>query len=578
MPDRERLLAVARGDEPADLVVRGARVLSVFTDEWLDADVAVCGGVIAGIGSYRGRETLEARGRPLVPGLIDAHMHLESSKLLPEELSRLLLERGTTAVVADPHEIANVLGAAGVHWLIDRCAGLPLDVWFKAPSCVPASPFESPYRPLGGGDLAGILQRRRVLGLAEMMDFPAVVAGDGSELAKLALPGAGRVDGHAPGLRGAPLQAYAAAGIASDHESVSAAEGLERLRAGMWLLVREASAARNLAALLPLVRRHPHAPIAFCTDDRDPAHIVDEGHLDGMLRAAVAGGLAPERALAMASINAARCHGLERMGAIAPGYAADMLLLEDLRGFRAVEVLKRGGRPAASAPPLPVPEWVRSSVRIPALPAERFRLPCEARRVRVIGIVPDQIVTEALSERPTLRGGCAVADPARDLAKLAVVERHVGSGRVGVGLVHGLGLARGALASTVAHDAHNVIAAGVDDDDLARAVRRLAEIGGGYVVVAGGAVAAELPLPVAGLLSDRPAAEVVAATRACDDAACALGCRLAAPFHALSFLALSVIPALKLTDRGLVDVERRRVVGLALEEDDALRRAQAARV
>ena len=288
MSQLARRLAVARGDEPADLVVRGGRVLSVFTREWLDTDVAIVDGFVAGLGAYEGRETLEAEGRYVVPGLIDAHMHLESVKLLVDEFARLVLPFGTTAVVADPHEIANVLGVDGVHWLLDASSGLQLEVFFMAPSCVPASPFESPRRPLEAGDLESLMRRRRVLGLAEMMNFPGVVSGSQAELAKLALEGAAHVDGHAPGLRGKELQAYAAAGIASDHEALTADEGRERLRAGMWLLIREASMARSLQALLPLVLEYGPGRIAFCTDDRDPEDIADDGHLNAMVRDAVA--------------------------------------------------------------------------------------------------------------------------------------------------------------------------------------------------------------------------------------------------------------------------------------------------
>src|SRR5688572_7565226 len=333
MTDLARRLAVARGDEPADLVVRGGRVFSVFTREWLATDVAVADGYVAGLGDYEGRETLDASGRHVVPGFIDAHMHLESSKLLVDEFARLVLPLGTTAVVADPHEVANVLGTDGVHWLADLCAGLPLDVFFMASSCVPASVFESPRRPLGLGDLEGLLRRRRVLGLAEMMNFPGVVSGSETELAKLRLSGATQVDGRGPGLLGKALNAYAAAGIRADHEARTVEEGRERLRAGMWLLIREASGARNLHALLPLVEEFGPSRMAFCTDDREPEHVAEEGHVNSMVRAAVAAGVSPEDALVMATLNPALWHGLAQHGAIAPGYVADMLLLPDLERF-----------------------------------------------------------------------------------------------------------------------------------------------------------------------------------------------------------------------------------------------------
>jgi adenine deaminase len=550
-----RRIAVARGDEPADLVVRGGRVLSVFTREWLECDVALVDGWIAGLGEYEGRETIDARGRWVVPGFIDAHMHLESSKLLVDEFARLVLPLGTTTVVVDPHEIANVLGTDGIHWLLDACGDLPLDVYFMASSSVPASIYESPRRPLTEGDLQGLLRRRRVIGLAEMMNFPGVVSGDPAELVKLGLEGAGHVDGHAPGVVGKDLQAYAAAGIRSDHEAFTLEEGRQRLRAGLWLLIREASAARNLHELIPLVQEFGPSRMAFCTDDREPEHIADEGHVNSMVRQAVAEGVAPEDALVLGSTNAAAWHGLSHLGAVAPGYQADLLLLGDLESFEPDLVLKRG-RPVEEVPRPEVPDWVRHTVRVQHVAAHDFELPALEGPVRVIGVVPGQIVTDALVE------DLPVPDPERDLAKIAVIERHLGTGRIGLGAVRGFGLRSGALASTIAHDAHNIVVVGVDDHDMARAVARLAEIGGGEVVVEDRGVRAELRLPIAGLLSDAPLDDVVTASRSCVDASRKLGCTLPSPFQSLAFLALSVIPSLKITDRGLIDVDRFELVPL----------------
>jgi adenine deaminase len=562
MPELARRLAVARGDEPADLVIRGARVFSGFTREWLAGDLAIADGFVAGLGDYDGTEVLELSGRYLVPGFIDAHMHLESSKLLVDEFARLVLPLGTTAVVADPHEIANVLGTDGVHWLADLCHGLPLDVFFMASSCVPASEFESPRRPLLPGDLEGLLRRRRVIGLAEMMNFPGVVSGSESELAKLALPGATHVDGHAPSVLGKALNAYAAAGIRSDHEVSTIEEGRERLRAGMWVLIREASGARNLHALLPLVHEFGPHRLAFCTDDREPEHIADEGHINSMVRAAVAAGVSPEDALVMSSLNAAQWHGLHDLGALAPGYQADVLVLPDLERF-VPELVLKAGRPVEEVPRVEVPEWVRHTVRIRPLATNDFAVPWEGDGgARVIGIVPDQIVTESLVDQPLVEGAKAVSDPGRDLLKIAVVERHLGTGRIGLGFVRGFGLRSGALASTVAHDAHNVVVVGVKDDDMLRAVRRLSDTGGGVVVVDSGIVKAELKLPIAGLLSDAPLDEVISSSNSCLAAARALGCELPSPFQTMAFLALSVIPSLKITDRGLVDVDRFELVPL----------------
>ncbi len=561
MDELRRRLAVARGDEPADLVVRGGRVFSVFTREWLEVDVAVADGVVAGLGSYEGRETFDATGRFVVPGFIDAHMHLESVKLMVDEFARLVLPLGTTAVVADPHEIANVLGVDGVHWLVDACDELQLDVFFMASSCVPASPFESPRRPLGPGDLDSLMRRRRVLGLAEMMNFPGVIQGDESELEKLQLDGARHVDGHAPGVLGKELQAYAASGIRSDHEALTVEEGRERLRAGMWLLVREASMARNLVDLLPLVAEYGPGRIAFCTDDRDPDDIVDDGHINGMVRKAVAAGVTPEDALLMASFNPAQWHGLTQHGAIAPGYHADLVVLPDLESFKPDTVFKRG-QPIADPPPAVVPDWVRQTVRIK--PVAPFDLAVESSggSVRAIGLIEDQVVTESLVREPEMEGSFAVADPERDLAKIAVVERHHATGRIGVGFLAGSGLQRGALASSVAHDAHNLVVVGMTDMDMAFAIERLAEIGGGIVAVDDLRVVAECPLPIAGLLSDARLDDVIAQSRACNDAAHELGWSGATPFLTMSFLALSVIPHLKITDRGLVDVDRYEIVPL----------------
>jgi adenine deaminase len=564
MTDLARRLAVARGDEPADVAVRGGRVFCVFTREWLETDVAVADGYVAGLGGYEAHHEVDAAGRYVVPGFIDAHMHLESSKLLVDEFARLVLPLGTTAVVVDPHEIANVLGTDGVHWLADLCHDLPLDVFFMASSSVPASAFESPRRALTPGDLEGLLRRKRVIGLAEMMNFPGVISGDASELEKLALEGASHVDGHAPGVLGADLNAYAAAGIRSDHEAFTLEEGRQRLRAGMWLLIREASAARNLRELVPLINEYGPHRIAFATDDREPEHVAEEGHVNSMVREAVAAGVRSEDALVVASFNAAAWHGLAHLGAIAPGYQADLLVLPDLERFEPELVLKAGKPPGEIARPA-VPEWVKHTVRVRQVGSAAFTIPWNGGRARVIAIVPDQIVTESTVEEPTVLDGKAVADPERDLAKIAVVERHLGTGRIGLGFVRGFGLRRGALASTVAHDAHNIVVVGVSDHDMRRAVRRLVEMGGGVVAVDEGGVRAELALPVAGLLSTASFDDVVDASRGCIEAARRLGCTLPSPFQTLAFLALSVIPKLKITDRGLVDVDRFELVPLAAE-------------
>jgi len=438
---RARLIAVARGDAAPDLVIEGARVFCAFTREWLDGDVAVADGLIAGIGSYDGGERIDGRGRYLVPGFIDAHIHVESSKLTPAEFARAVLPHGTTAIVCDPHEVANVLGSDGVHWMLDASEGLPLTVFVMAPSCVPASGFESPRRELSTGDMEAILRRRRALGVAEMMNFPGVIAGDPEVLAKLEVGGASHADGHAPGVTGRALDAYAAAGIRSDHEATTYEEALAKRRRGLWVLIREASNARNLRALLPLVAEYGPDFCAFCTDDREPDFLLHEGHINQMCRAAVAEGIAVEDALVMATLNPARAHGLEGFGAIAPGYRADLVLLDDLERFSPTLVLSAGRVAARDGRAEPfdapaVPAHVLQTVRnAPVTVADLSLDAGAAARVRVIGIVPEQLVTLAREVEPRRVDGRVVADPERDLAKLSVIERHHATGRTGRGLV-----------------------------------------------------------------------------------------------------------------------------------------------
>ena len=556
-------MAVARGDEPADLVLAGGRVLSVFTKEWLEVDVAIKDGHVVGLGRYEGLERLDVSGAYLVPGFIDAHMHIESSKLTVDEFARAVVAHGTTAVVADPHEIANVLGTDGIHWLLDCCTDLPLDVYVMASSCVPASRFESPRRPFTTGDIESLLRRHRTIGVAEMMNFPGVIAGDQAEVAKLTTGLTDHVDGHAPGVRGPALNAYIAAGIRSDHEATTFEEALEKRRLGMWVMLREASIARNLRDLLPLVKQFGSERCMFCTDDREPGFIVEEGHINQMVRVAVEEGISPEDAVVMATINPATYHRLWHLGAIAPGYQADILVLDDLVSFRPRQVLKRGEPPRFTK--LEVPEWVRQTVYLAPVDADSFRIASGPKRIRVIRVIPGQLLTGTEIAEPAVRDGGIIADPARDLVKIAVLERHHATGRIGLGFATNVGLQRGAFASTVAHDAHNIIVLGVGDADMAACACRLADIGGGIVIAEGGRVVDELPLPVAGLMSDQPLAQVHERLSSMERRLADMGVTMAAPFMTLSFLALSVIPELKITDRGLVDVTRFQLVPLGLE-------------
>jgi adenine deaminase len=569
--DLAHRLAVARGDEPADLAIRGGRVLSVFTGELLDADVAIAGEHVAGVGpDYHGHQEFDARGLILLPGFIDGHMHLESTKLMVDEFARAVLPHGTTTVVIDPHEIANVFGLEGVRAILASAGGVPLDFFVMVSSCVPASPFESNGATVEAEDIAKLLaEEPNAIGIAEMMDFPGVVAGTNGSLAKIEaawLANDRHIDGHAPGLSGRDLNAYLAVGVRSDHECTTYEEALEKRRLGMWIMIREGSAARNLEALLPLVMEHGVTNCLLCTDDREPDQLIEAGHINDVMRKAVALGCSPADAVVMGTLNAARYHRLHRHGAVAPGYVADVVAVEELERFAPVMVWKKGALAAADGkavgvPHVTAPDWMRGSVHVQPLTADAFRIDANGQ-VRVIGVEPGQLVTKALVALPLHRDGQSVADPSRDLAKIAVVERHRGTGRIGRGFVTGFGLQRGALASTHAHDAHNVVVVGVSDTDMAAAVNRLIEIGGGQVAVVDGRPVAEVACPIGGLLSDRPAEQVASGVRAIEEATRELGGTLEAPFMAMSFLALSVIPELKLTDRGLVDTVRFELVPL----------------
>jgi adenine deaminase len=561
-------IAVARGDRPADLVLSEGRVLSVFTGELLRADVAVCGQHVAAVGDVgRAAERVDVSGQILIPGLIDGHMHLESTKLMVDEFARAALPWGTTTVVLDPHEIANIFGLDGVRAILASARQVPLDFFVMVSSCVPASPFESSGAVVTAEEIARFLDEEpNAIGLAEMMDVNGVVGASEDAIAKLLAAGGRHVDGHAPGLSGRELNAYIAAGVRSDHECTTYEEALEKRRLGMWIMLREGSAARNLEALLPLVLEHGPANCLLCTDDREPDQLLNEGHVNDVVRKAVELGCPPADAVVMATLNAARYHRLHEHGAIAPGYLADVVAVEDLTSFRPSMVWKRGrlvardGR-ALGVPSAPRPVALRDSVRLPAIGAPDLATPADGR-IRVMGVRAGQIVTRALVDEPTRRDGMAVADPSRDLAKVAVLERHRNTGRIGLGFVRGFGLQRGALASTHAHDAHNVVVVGVDDEDMAAAANRLAEIGGGQVAVAGGRVLAEVRCPIGGLLSEDPVEQVAAAVRRLEAAAGGLGAALPAPFMTMSFLALSVVPELKLTDRGYVDVAAFEIVPL----------------
>ncbi len=565
------LLSVARGDEPADLLLENCRVVDVFTGEVRSAAVAIRGERIAGVSPdySRARERIDLEGAFVAPGFIDGHIHIESSLLGLDEFVRLCLISGTTTVIADPHEIANVLGEAGVEYMLRASAGMPLDVLLMVPSCVPATGMETAGASLGVKEIERLLGQERVIGLAEVMNYPGVVFGDRAVLAKVELARRlGKpVDGHAPGLSGRLLQAYAAAGAGSDHESVSPHEALEKLSAGMRLMVREGSAARNLAGLAPVLSGLRLRRCCLVTDDKHPRELLREGHLNPVLRKAVSAGIPAVAAVQMVTLNPAEYFGLQDRGAIAPGYRADITVLESLESFDVKMVFKQGRLVARDGKVLCRlnrlrDRRVQGTVRPGKLTAKSFAIRAEGERCNVIRVVPDQIITERHWLPTPVEKGFVQADTERDILKLAVVERHHASGRIGLGLVSGFGLKKGALASTVAHDSHNLIVVGTNDRDMLLAARTLARLGGGYVAVADGRVAAKLALPIAGLMSDKPAEEVVKSQQQLLEKAHAWGSRLANPFITLSFLALPVIPELKLTDQGLVDVSRFRRIGL----------------
>lgn len=551
-------IKLARGEGEVDLLLTGGLLVNVFSGRVHPADIAVSDGLVVGLGEgYRASEVVRLEGRYVTPGLIDAHVHIESSMLTVGEFARAVVPRGTTAVVTDCHEIANVLGLDGVRYMIRSASGVPLDVYVMLPSCVPATGFETSGAALEAADLLELEGEPGVIGLGELMNFPGTIGGDPGVLAKLEAFAGRPVDGHAPGVTGRELNAYIAAGPDSDHECTTALEAEEKLRKGMHLFLREGSSAKNLLDLLPAVNASSSSRCCLCTDDRNAADLLDAGHMDHIIREAVGAGVSPITAIQMATINTARRFGLERMGAVAPGYRADLAVFDDMDSLRVAMTIKGGAVVASDGvlrAELPGPPEIASSMHVRGFGRESLRVEGKGR-VRVIGVVPDQLVTESLVEELPSEGGAVGADVERDILKAAVVERHAGTGNVGVAFVRGFGLKEGAIASTVAHDSHNIVVVGCSDGEMAAAVEHLIETGGGQVAVGRDGVRASLALPVAGLMSALDASAVASGVQALQAAAAGLGCTLADPFMTMSFLALPVIPSLKLTDRGLVDVD-----------------------
>ena len=570
MRDLQEKLSIARGERPAERVFRDARLVNVLSGEIYPADVAVDDGRVVGVGDYLGREVIDLDGAYLAPSLIDGHFHVESSQLTPAEFARAVTPHGTGVVVIDPHEYANVLGLDGIRYVLEASQHLAVDFFIMLPSCVPATPLETSGARLTAADLRLMIDDERVAGIAELMNYPGVYLGVESELAKIQAGKGKNIDGHAPGLTGRNLNAYALAGVRSDHESTALAEAREKLRLGLHILLREGSTERNLATLAPLVSAANAVNCSFATDDKRAADLVSEGHIDHCVRVAIRHGMSPMTALQVATINTARHYHLRNFGAIAPRFWADFIVFDDLEKFTVRQTYKKGllvaehGRCLVPSPaPTPPP---RGTMNLRYNPAHDLRagLERDASLIRVIETVPDQILTRERHEAPRREHGCMVSDPGRDLLKVVVVERHRATGNVGVGFVRGFGLQTGALGSSVAHDAHNVVVVGVGDADITRAIEELQMLQGGQVVVAGGRCLAALPLPIAGLVSDRSLEEVVRCTQALDAAARQLGCSLKAPFMSLSFLGLSPLPELRLTDRGLVDAVHLRPTELVV--------------
>jgi len=552
----KRRLRVAQGFEPADLVISGARVVNVFSGDLESGDVAIVDGRIAAVGDFPDAlERLDATGMTLAPSFIDAHIHLESSLVWPSEFARAVVPHGTGAVITDPHEFANVAGIRGVDAVRKATLGLPLTVRFTIPSCVPASPFESPGAVFGVDEITEALNWPESVGLGELMNFPGVLAGAGEIAVILAAAEGRRRDGHAPGLRGKAVQAYAGSGTHSDHESTTLDEARDKLRAGLMVMIREGSTEHNLHELLSLVTDLTYPRCCFASDDRDCHSLLHDGHMDAILRGAIEGGLDPVRAIRMATWNTADYWRLEGIGAVAPGYEANLVLLRDLERVEVAATFYRGklvakdGAYLFDQPTGSVPDDLSHSVHVAPVMLRHLALePNNAKQA--VGAIHGQIVTKRLDVEPKIVNGQAVADVERDLLKLVCIERHNASGRVGVGYVHGFGLKRGAMASTISHDAHNIVAVGVGDVDLLAAIALVAESQGGLAVVADGQILGHLPLPIAGLLSDRPLEEVAATYDQLEQAARDMGSTLPSPFGLLAFMALTVIPEARVTDRG----------------------------
>jgi adenine deaminase len=565
-PLKEKI-RIASGEGKADLLIKNGRVVDVFSGEIEKKDVAILGDTIVGFGDYPARKILDVKGDFLCPGFIDGHVHIESSMVTIPEFARAVLPNGTTSVVIDPHEIANVLGQEGVRFMAKSATGAPLNVFIMIPSCVPATHMETSGAVLRANDLKPLLKEPWATGLAEMMNFPGVIFRDPEVLKKIEMAKGKRIDGHAPSLSGKGLSAYLTAGIRSDHECTTLKEAKEKLKNGMWIMIREGTTARNLKDLLPLVTPKNSRRLLFVTDDRHPKELLEEGHINSMVKQAIHWGLDPILAIQMATLNAAEYFRLDDLGAIAPGYRADIVTFDHLSRFQIKKVFKDGvlvaedGKillPSMARTTLSSP--LRRKLRIKAMKREDLLLRSDQPLAKVIQLIPGQIVTKKVMKKVVLKDGVAYPNLKEDVIKIIVVERHRATGNMGIGFVQGFGLKKGAIGSTVAHDSHNLVIVGTNDLDILKTIEVIQSMGGGLAAVSDGKALASLPLPIAGLMAEVSVAEVNKRLENLLRAARSLGCRIPDPFMVLSFLSLPVIPELKITDKGLVDVNKFKIV------------------
>ncbi|MBU0686310.1 MAG: adenine deaminase [Candidatus Margulisbacteria bacterium] len=568
MRNLKEYIAVARGQKNADLLLKNCQLVNVFSGEVYSGNIAIYKDRVVGIGDYKANKVIDLNGKYVTPSFIDAHAHLESSYLNPAEFSNAALPHGTGAIIADPHEIANVFGVPGIKYMLEQSEGLPVEMNFMLPSCVPCSNFGTSGAKIDAADLKPLLKKSRVLGLAEMMNYPGVLRRNEVVMEKIDLVrDSGKcIDGRCPGLTGKDLSAYVAAGIDTEHEATTAAEAQEKLKDGMKILVREGSAAKNMEALIPAINAANSRNFMFCSDDIDVDDLI-AGYMDKILAKAVALGVNPVIAIQMATLNVAEHYKLADVGAVAPGYYADLVVLDDITDFEVKTVIKRGEivfdkgkviKPAKAKPKA----FVKDSVKIKPISVKDLKVKAKSNYIKVIEVVPAQITTKSRTVLVHEESGYALPDIGTDILKLAVVERHRATGRIGIGFVKGFGLKKGAVAQTIAHDSHNIICVGTNDEDMVSAIRRLEKIGGGIVVVLGGLVMAELPLVIGGLMSEEPAATVAAQLEKVEAATKELGAEIDRLCETLSFLALPVIPELRLTDKGLVDVVEFKLVKL----------------